>query len=121
MARSGSDVLQRIPPEDRATSPLQRNLARLFQEQGEFEKAAALFREALQAQRLAFGDTHPDTLQSCSNLLDLLKDECEFSNAITLSEELVDAQRRAFGDNHPKTLTGINKPRENQRGGTATS
>jgi len=100
MARSGSDALQRIAPEDRATSPLQRNLARLFQEQGEFEKAAALFREALQAQRLTF-------LLNFSNFLDLLKDEGNYKEATKLLKELLDTQRHAFGDNHPKTLASI--------------
>ena len=47
------------------------DLAVLYKEQGDYDKAEPLFLEALNGRHLKLGDTHPHTLQSLNNLIDL--------------------------------------------------
>ena len=49
------------------------DLARLYKEQGHFDKAEPLLLEALDGRRLKLGDTHPHTLESWNSLIDLYK------------------------------------------------
>ena len=48
-------------------------LAVLYKEQGDYDKAEPLLVEALKGRRLKLGDTHPHTLESLKNLIDLYK------------------------------------------------
>ena len=47
------------------------DVARLYKEQGYFDKAEPLLLEALEGHRLKLSDTHPHTLESWNNLIDL--------------------------------------------------
>ena len=47
------------------------DLAVLYKEQGEYDKAELLLVEAVEGRRLKLGDTHPHTLESFNNLIEL--------------------------------------------------
>lgn len=47
------------------------DLAMLYKEQGDYDKAEPLLLEAVKGRRLKLGDTHPHTLDSINNLIDL--------------------------------------------------
>ena len=47
------------------------DLAVLYKEQGDYDKAEPLLLEALEGRRLKLGDTHPHTLESLNNLIAL--------------------------------------------------
>ena len=53
------------------TLELKNDLALLYKEQGDYDKAEPLFLEALKGRRPKLGDTHPHTLDSWNNLIDL--------------------------------------------------
>ena len=46
-------------------------LARLYKEKGDYDKAEQLLLEALEGRRLKLGDTHTHTLKSLNNLIEL--------------------------------------------------
>jgi tetratricopeptide (TPR) repeat protein len=46
-------------------------LAILYKEQGDYDKAEPLLREAVEGRSLKLGDTHPHTLESLNNLINL--------------------------------------------------
>jgi hypothetical protein len=46
-------------------------LAVLYKEQAQYEKAESFFLEALEGRRLKLGDTHPHTLETWKNLIKL--------------------------------------------------
>jgi len=47
------------------------DLAMLYKEQNDYDKAEALLLEAVEGSRLKLGDTHPHTKESLNNLIDL--------------------------------------------------
>jgi len=108
MILKGREALEDLPEEQRSTSILINNLARLLQEQGRAREAEPLFKEALEASRNAFGDLHPSTLRAVNNLGKLLHDLGKLEEAEPLLREAVKGYREAFGNFHPDTLTIVN-------------
>ena len=110
LAAQGHAALMRMPGEKRATSKLQDALARLLQVQGKLLESEPLLREALEARRAAFGDRHPDTLESINHLGSLLFDQGKgkLDEAATLLREALETSRATLGDRHRTTLDSIN-------------
>ena len=54
-----------------ATLESKNDLAVLYEDQAQYNKAEPLFIEALEGRRHKLGDKHPDTLESMNNLIDL--------------------------------------------------
>jgi len=108
LAAEGHAALMRMPGEKRATSKLQDALARLLQVQGKLIESEPLLREALEARRAAFGDRHPDTLESINHLGSLLFDQGKLDEAATLLREALENSRATLGDRHRTTLDSIN-------------
>ena len=110
LAAEGHAALMRMPGEKRATSKLQDALARLLQVQGKLIESEPLLREALEARRAAFGDRHPDTLESINHLGSLLFDQGKgkLDEAETLLREALETSRATLGDRHRTTLDSIN-------------
>lgn len=75
---------------------------------GRTEEAEALFREALEARRIALGSTDPATLVVINNLGLMLRDLGRWNEAHALLSEEVAARREGQGDSHPDTLTSMN-------------
>ena len=71
---------------------------------GELQAALATHERAYSARREKFGDDHPDTLTSASNLALDLWELGEYGRARALDEDTLARRRRALGDDHPDTL-----------------
>ena len=108
LAGEGRAALGRMATAERGTSKLLNRFARLQQDLGDLEEAAALFREALEARRAKLGDRHPDTLLLLNNLASLLKDKGDLEGAAPLLREALEARRATLGDRHPDTVTSLN-------------
>ena len=83
-------------------------LAQELQDQGKYDEAEPLYREALKVQRETLGDRHPSTLASINNLGTLLKVKGDLAAAELLHREVLEVQRVSLGDRHPNTLISIN-------------
>jgi hypothetical protein len=73
LAVTAHAALNAMAEEERATSALNNNLGRLYQQQGKYALAETLFTEALTGRRSKLGGDHPRTLISMSNLGNLYK------------------------------------------------
>ena len=71
--------------------------------------ALAPFQRAYDIRRERFGDDHPDTLTSASNLALNLYVLGEYSRARTLDEDTLSRRRRILGEDHSDTLTSASK------------
>ena len=95
-------ALDAVPAE--ATGLLDRAATYLFI-RGEHQAALPVFERAYEVRRDRFGDDHPDTLTSASNLALNLRWLSEYKRARALDEDTLTRRRRILGEDHPDTLT----------------
>ena len=101
----------RLQAERNAGCDLSFTLDRLAQEledQGKYDEAEPLYREALAVQRATIGDRHLDTLTSMGNLGLLHMAKGDIPAAELLLGEALQGSRETLGDRHPQTLGCIN-------------
>jgi tetratricopeptide (TPR) repeat protein len=107
LAATGHDAAVDAVPAD-ATRLLDR-AATYLQTRGEPQAALAPYERAYEVRRDTFGDDHPDTLTSASNLALNLWYLGEFQRAGTLDEETLTRRRRILGEDDPATLTSASQ------------
>ena len=83
-------------------------LASELRDQGKFDEAEPLFREALEVRRATLGTRHPNRLASINNLGTLLYAKGKYAAAEPLFREALEVTRATLGNRHPHTLTSIN-------------
>ena len=71
---------------------------------GRLAEAEFLHREVIALERKLYGDSHPETLDSVSNLALMLCGLRKFAQAEALLREALNGNRRVLGDEHPATL-----------------
>ena len=76
---------------------------------GEVQAALAVYERAYDVRRDKFGDDHPDTLTSASNLAGNLWWLGEYQRARALDEDTLTRRRRILGEDHPDTLTSASQ------------
>jgi CHAT domain-containing protein len=84
------------------------NLAGLYQEQGRYDEAEPLYREALEGMREALGPRHPDTLVSLNNLAVVYDVQGRYGDAEPLYREALEGMREVRGSRHPDTVVSLN-------------
>ncbi len=102
-AAGHDDALAVVPAE--AAGLLDRAAGYLLGGGGEVQAAVAVYQRAYDLRRATFGDDHPDTLTSASNLAGSLWWLGEYRRARALDEDALARRRRIFGEDHPDTLT----------------
>jgi serine/threonine protein kinase/predicted Zn-dependent protease len=75
---------------------------------GEFDKAAALFRQALNAREAALAPDHPDTLESQSNLGEAYRRSGQMGRALLLHTRALEGRRAKLGPDDDATLESMN-------------
>jgi tetratricopeptide (TPR) repeat protein len=107
LAAAGRDAaLEAVPAE--ATRLLDRAATYLLT-RGEPRAALAVYERAYDVRRDKFGDDHPDTLTSASNLARNLWGLGEYQRARALDEDTLTRRRRILGEDHPDTLTSASQ------------
>jgi len=99
-------ALDAVPAE--ATRLLDRAATYLFI-RGEVQAALAVYERAYNVRRDKFGDDHPDTLTSASNLALSLWWLGEYPRARAVDENTLTRRRRILGEDHPDTLTSASQ------------
>src|SRR5207342_1707044 len=105
-AASRDTALDAVPAD--ATRLLDRAATYLLT-RGEPQAAVAPCERAYDVRRQKFGDDHPDTLTSASNLALSLWWLGEFQRARALDEDTLTRRRRILGEDHPDTLTSASQ------------
>ncbi len=99
----GEALLKRIPDD---TSPqkalLENNLAVVYIQMGEYERARELLEEALASDLKNFGQDHPDVALDKSNLALVYQDLGDYERARDLLEEALASGLKNFGPDHPR-------------------
>lgn len=79
----------------------------LCQEQGKFEEAEFLFRQAIASYERAFGEQHPNYAVSLYILAILYQDQGRFSEAESLLRQALAITKQALGENHPDYANSV--------------
>jgi tetratricopeptide (TPR) repeat protein len=107
LAAAGHDAALDAVPVD-ATRLLDRAATYLLT-RGEYQAALAPLERAYDVRREKFGDDHPDTLTSASNLALNLWYLGEHQRARALDEDTLTRRGRILGEDHPDTLTSASQ------------
>jgi tetratricopeptide (TPR) repeat protein len=83
------------------------NLANVYVAQGKYQRAEALYRETIEAQRRLLGPQHPDTLASTNDLATAYAAQGKFREAEALFGPNLEIQRRVLGPEHSDFLGAI--------------
>jgi serine/threonine protein kinase len=102
-AKSGS-TLQRAPAVEAA---LRHTLATAYLNLGEYHDASEHADRALELRLSAFGDSHPDTLDSQLLVAEIQLKQSLFRESSKSFQEAVDRCRSGLGDEHSLTLRGL--------------
>jgi hypothetical protein len=105
-AAGRDDALAAAPAE--ATQLLDHAASYLLGGSGEVQAAVAVYERAYDVRRGKFGDDHPDTLSSASNLAANLWWLGDYQRARALDEDTLTRRRRILGEDHPQTLFSAN-------------
>jgi eukaryotic-like serine/threonine-protein kinase len=79
------------------------NLARLYHDQGKYDRAESLLLEILQHKEKRLGIDHPSTLASKNNLAMLLSAQRKYDQAEPLFQQVVTGAIKTLGLAHPNT------------------
>ncbi|MDB6134341.1 MAG: motif domain protein [Verrucomicrobiales bacterium] len=79
----------------------------LSQCNGDYNSAESFLRRALEAQRSALGEDHPDTLNSLSNLAGILKLKGDFAAAEEIALKVLEIEMRIWGMEQPDSLSNL--------------
>jgi tetratricopeptide (TPR) repeat protein len=84
------------------------NLALLYKNQGDYDKALPLFEECLEKRKLILGNDHRDTLTTLDNLAGFFRSRRDYDKALRLFQECLEKRKSVLGENHPETLVSLN-------------
>jgi tetratricopeptide (TPR) repeat protein len=108
LAAAGRDeALDAVPAE--ATRLLDHAAGYLLGGSGEVQAAVPVYERAYDVRRDKFGDDHPETLTSASDLAGNLWWLGEYQRARALDEDTLTRRRRILGEDHPDTLTSASQ------------
>jgi CHAT domain-containing protein/tetratricopeptide (TPR) repeat protein len=84
------------------------NLARLYQDQGEYGKAELLYRQALDVRKQVLGERHPLYAMSLNNLAEVYKAQGDYAQAEPLYRQTRDIYKQVLGERHPDYASSLN-------------
>jgi tetratricopeptide (TPR) repeat protein len=98
---------ERAGKEHPSTLMSMNNLATVLRDQGKYEQAEEMYRQALRLRETILGKEHPDTLTSVDNLALLLSCQGKYEQAEEMHRQTIRLRETILGKEHPATLTSI--------------
>ena len=84
------------------------NLAVVLSDQGKYEQAEDMSRQALGLRETVLGKEHPSTLTSMNNLASVLSNQGKYEQAEEMHRQALRLSEMVLGKEHPSTLTSMN-------------
>ena len=84
------------------------NLALVLNQQGKYEEAEEMHRQALALRETVLGKEHPNTLRSMNNLALVLESQGKYEEAEEIYRQALALKETVLGKEHPDTLGSIN-------------
>ena len=83
------------------------NAAWYAAEQGSYDNAEQMNRQALDSREKVLGKEHPNTLTSVDNLAIVLQRQGKYEEAEQMTRRALDGREKVLGKEHPHTLTSV--------------
>ena len=83
-------------------------IGRTYRDLGLYPEAHQQIERALDLERRALGDKHPDTLATMNGLAELYQDQGDYAHAEPLFVRGLELRRQVLGEEHPETLATMN-------------
>ncbi|AAM05106.1 TPA: tetratricopeptide repeat protein [Methanosarcina acetivorans] len=80
------------------------NLAGLYDNMGEYEKALPIYQRALEIVEKVLGPQHPDVANTLNNLALLYRQMGEYEKALPIYQRALEIMENVLGSNHPNTI-----------------
>jgi len=84
------------------------NLANVLDNQGKYEQAEEMHRQALRLKETVLGKEHPSTLTSMSNLASVLRNQGKYEEAEQMHRQTLELRETVLGKEHHDTLISMN-------------
>lgn len=91
-----------------SVSVLLNNMAGVYQEQGDYEKALEYYDKALDVRERTLGNDHPYTATTYNNMAGVYKEQGDYEKALEYYEKDLEISERTLGNDHPSTATTYN-------------
>ena len=91
-----------------SVSVLLNNMAGVYQEQGDYEKALEYYGKALEIVERTLGNDHPYTATTYNNMAGVYKEQGDYEKALEYYEKDLEISERVLGSDHPSTATTYN-------------
>ena len=92
-----------LGPEHPDVATTLNNLAGLYRQMGDYEKALPLYQKALDIREKVLGSQHPDVANTLNNLALLYSDMGDYEKALPLYQKALEIYEKVLGPNHPNT------------------
>ena len=89
-------------------SNLLNNMALVYQDQGDYEKALEYNGKALDVRERVLGSGHPDTAATYNNMAVVYQEQGDYEKALKYYGKALDVKERTLGSDHPSTATTYN-------------
>ena len=89
-------------------SVLLNNLAGVYEDQGEYEKALEYYGKALEVAERVLGNDHPLTATTYNNMAGVYKAQGDYEKALEYYGKALEVAERVLGNDHPLTATMYN-------------
>ena len=91
-----------------SVSVLLNNMAGVYQEQGDYEKALEYYEKDLEISERVLGSDHPSTATTYNNMAGVYKEQGDYEKALEYYDKALDVRERTLGNDHPYTATTYN-------------
>ena len=91
-----------------SVSVLLNNMAGVYQEQGDYEKALEYYEKDLEISERVLGSDHPSTATTYNNMAGVYKEQGDYEKALEYYEKDLEISERTLGNDHPSTATTYN-------------
>ena len=91
-----------------SVSVLLNNMAGVYQEQGDYDKALEYYDKALEVRERVLGSGHPDTATTYNNMALVYKEQGDYDKALEYYDKALEVRERVLGSDHPSTAKTYN-------------
>jgi serine/threonine protein kinase/Tfp pilus assembly protein PilF len=87
---------------------IRQTIGKTYRDLGLYPEADQQIERALDLQRRALGEKHPDTLATMNGLAELYQDQGDYAHAEPVFVRALELRRQVLGEEHPDTLATMN-------------
>jgi serine/threonine protein kinase/Tfp pilus assembly protein PilF len=106
--RAAERITGKFDKQPLVEASIRQTIGKTYRDLGLYQEADQQIERALDLQRRALGEKHPDTLATMNGLGELYQDQGDYAHAEPLFIRALGLRRQVLGEEHPDTLATMN-------------